>query len=462
MVDQYLSLTESLCPDCLKKLPARHVLSSGDVYLEKECPEHGKFRTVIWRGSPDFSSWRRPKTPAFPSHPLKPALLGCPYDCGLCPDHRQHTCHVLLEVTQRCSLGCPVCYANSGTLAGLDPGLDVITHWFERILETGGPFNIQLSGGEPTLRDDLPEIIRIGRSLGFSYFQVNTNGLRLAAEPDYLAELKQAGLSCVYLQFDGTQDEINEELRGRRLLTIKQKAIENCADLGIGSILVPTLVPQVNTQDIGNIIRFALRYAPAVRGVHFQPVSYFGRFRSYIGDEARLTIPEIIRAISSQSGGLIQENAFRPAGCENALCSFHANFVVMPDGQLVSTTRHQHESNCCSLPEDGAQGAALARNFVERQWVNPTPDCLIPVKQKPSLGMWDLVLERSRSHSFFVSGMAFQDVWNLDLERLRDCCVHVMAPDGYLVPFCAYNLTNTAGQTLYRKTFSGEHGPHTA
>lgn len=451
--EQVLAVTESVCPECLQKIPARRVLQGEDVYLEKACSEHGSFRTVLWRGEPAFASWTRPKTPAYPDHPFKAAERGCPYDCGLCPEHRQQTCHVLLEVTQRCDLRCPVCYADSGMQTGLDPSLETISGWYRRVLESGGPFNVQLSGGEPTLRDDLPEIIALGRSVGFSFFQLNTNGLRLGNQPDFLKALKGAGLSTVFLQFDGVSDEIHQALRGRPLQAAKQRAIENCAEQGIGVILVPTVAPGINILEIGKIIEFALRYAPAVRGVHFQPISYFGRYPSLCGNEARLTIPEILRALVEQTNGLLQEEAFRPAGCENALCSFHANFVILPDGKLLRITQHQPASGCSCQVEDGAQGAALARKFVTRQWISPATDpaLQLPVLESQSLGEWDIVLERARTHSFCISGMAFQDAWNLDLERLRDCCIHVVSPEGSLVPFCAYNLTSRSGQPLYRR-----------
>jgi len=448
-----LGETESVCPECLSRIAAQRVMRGEDVYLEKRCPEHGFFQTVIWRGNPALESWVRPKTPAYPRNALTSVDQGCPFDCGLCPEHRQQTCHVLLEVTQRCDLGCPICYAASGIEAPADPSLPTIAGWYRRILETGGPFNVQLSGGEPALRHDLAEIIALGRSLGFTFFQLNTNGLRLAMQPEYLHALKDAGLSTVFLQFDGTNDPIYLELRGRPLLELKQQAIENCARLGIGVILVPTLAPGVNVQDIGNIIRFALRYAPVVRGVHFQPISYFGRYPSYRGDESRLTIPEIIRTLASLTDGLVREENFRPPGCENALCSFHANFVILPDGYLLPMTQHQAGSGCGCQPEDGAQGAALARKFVAQQWVarDPSQSSLqLPLIQGPSLGEWELILARARTHTFYISGMAFQDAWNLDLERLRDCCIHVVSPQGYLVPFCAYNLTDRSGRALYR------------
>ena len=446
---QVLSHTESVCPECLARIPARRVRYDEDVYLEKTCPQHGAFRTVIWRGQPAFTSWVRPKTPSFPKNPFTEVKLGCPYDCGLCPDHQQQSCCVLLEVTQRCDLHCPVCFADAGTINPLsDMSMAEIAAWYERLLAAGGPFNVQLSGGEACVRDDLPEIIRLGCSYGFTFFQLNTNGLRLARDLPFLAELKDAGLSTVFLQFDGTNDIIYKHIRERELFDQKIAAIEACAQIGLGVVLVPTLIPGINTDDIGNILRLALAHMPAVRGVHFQPISYFGRYDADPTNASRITIPEIIRAVETQTNGLVQSSALCPPGGENAQCSFHGNYVLMPDGTLKALTRHKGE--VCCAPVEAAQGAARSREFVAEHWSSPAAITSLPVFSGPSLGEWDVFLERKRTHTFCISGMAFQDAWTLDLDRLRDCYIHTASPDGRLVPFCAYNLTDRQGRSLYR------------
>jgi uncharacterized radical SAM superfamily Fe-S cluster-containing enzyme len=465
---QVLSETASVCPECLARIPARRVARGDEVYLEKACPEHGDFQTVIWRGPPAYSTWARPKTPSYPDHPFTSVERGCPFDCGLCPEHRQQTCSALLEVTQRCDLHCPVCFASAGQDPAPDPNLKTIEGWYRRLLASRGPCNIQLSGGEPCLRDDLPDIIALGRSLGFTFFQVNTNGLRLSRDVDYLGRLKAAGLSTVFLQFDGTRDYIHEKLRRRPLAEHKREVIEQCAMQQLGVVLVPTLVPGVNTDDIGGIVEFAIGLSPTVRGVHFQPISYFGRFPSSprdaagIHDAGRITLPEIMRAIESQSGGLVKSDNFRPAGCENALCSFHGNFVAMPGGKLVSLTHRAPGGSCGCQPEPGDEGAARSRRFVAQNW--SAPAARIELKSVPSLGEWDTLLARAQTHAFCISAMAFQDAWNLDLERLRDCCIHTVSPDGQIIPFCAYNLTARSGRSLYRPgefaTAPGGSPPH--
>jgi uncharacterized radical SAM superfamily Fe-S cluster-containing enzyme len=452
-LDRVVGRTESVCPQCLRRIPAARVARGDDVYLCKTCPEHGAFSTVIWRGTPAYETWVRPKTPSRPTSPATTVDRGCPFDCGLCPDHRQTSCCVLLEVTQRCDLRCRVCFADAGHGRTRDPSGDPsperIESWYRTLLTTAGPVNIQLSGGEPTLRDDLPEIIALGRGFGFTFFQLNTNGLRLGRDPGYVRRLADAGLSTVFLQFDSTRDEANRALRGRPLSARKCAAIERCADVGLGVVLVPTLVPGVNDTEIGTLVEYGLQLAPVVRGVHFQPVSYFGRYPRPPRDEDRITIPEVIRAIESGTGGRIRAADFAPPGGENALCSFHGNFVVMPDGELVPLTRNPTAGGCCPVPTPAADGAAQSRQTVARLWSCAPPP---PAGQStgPSLGGWDVLLDRARTHTFSISGMAFQDIWNLDLERLRDCYIHDVSPDGRIIPFCAYNLTDAAGRPLYR------------
>jgi 7,8-dihydro-6-hydroxymethylpterin dimethyltransferase len=446
---EILSTTESVCPACLQKIPANRVLIGGDVYLEKECPKHGTFQTVIWRASPDYTDWGRPKLPSFPKNPQTEIVKGCPYDCGLCGSHRQHPCCVLLDVTQRCDLSCSFCFACAGGKEkDKDPSLEKIGGWYRKLMDAGGPFNIQLSGGEPCMRDDLPEIITLGKSLGFSFFQVNTNGVRLSTDLEYFQRLKDAGLCTVYLQFDGTQDGIYHKMRGRKLLEHKLQVIENSRKLGVGVVLVPTLVPGVNIDNIGAILQLAIEHSPTVRGVHFQPVSYFGRYPQAPQDSNRITLPEVMCAIEKQTNGKIKKESFIPPGAENEHCSFHAKFVIMENGALKAFTTQETCSCSSSQPQIAADGSRKSRLITARHWSAPKIEST--EVQSLALGGWDMFLERAKTHTFSISGMAFQDAWNFDLERVQGCCIIQVSPEGLLIPFCVYNLTNQEGKSLYR------------
>lgn len=455
-------MTASVCPVCLNRIAAERVASGERVELVKTCPEHGMFRTVVWNGRPAFDEWQRPKIPAILRPVLHETQRGCPFDCGLCREHRQRSCTVLLEITRRCNLSCAVCFAGSHPQAAPDPGLMEVRDWYRTAWSLAPGSNIQLSGGEPTVRDDLPEIVAAGREAGFGFLQLNTNGIRLAADGGYVKALKDAGLSSVFLQFDGTDDAVHVELRGRPLAEVKRRAIDACADHGIGVVLVPTLVPGVNTGRIGSLLQTAVGLSPAVRGVHFQPISYFGRYPRPIDGSGRITLPEVMAAIERQSAGMFLAADFRPPGCENAWCSFHADYIVLPGGR-VQALHSVRPLSCGCAPLPAEEGARRAMAHVARQWTAPDGK---PVESAPpeitsaeaAIGSsgstpmrLDAFLDRARTHVFTVSAMAFQDAWTLDLERLRECCIHVLDPHNGLVPFCAYNLTAVDGKALYRR-----------
>lgn len=444
------SETRSLCPECLEPIPAVRLRRGADVYMRKTCAIHGEFEVVLWRGEPSYADWDNVKVPWHPEHPATSVVRGCPLDCGLCPDHRQQTCTALLEVTLRCQAGCAFCFAGSEPHREPDADLSLIRSWFESLLVRAASCNIQLSGGEPTLRSDLPEIVTLGKSMGFQLIQLNTNGLRLASDPRYVEGIKKAGLSSIFLQFDGTEDAVYRTLRGKPLFESKIAAIQNCRAQEIGVVLVPTIVPGVNDHQLGTILQFALENLPTVRGVHFQPVSYFGRYPRPPHDEDRITIPEIIRGLETQTNGLVKPDQFSPPGCENARCSFHGTFVLMPDGELKAFSHHKPSTCACGTLR-AEEGAERARRFVARQWRQPDDRCQDRIDSRLSLGYWDVILERARTHMLSVSGMAFQDAWNIDIERLKDCCIHVVTREGRLVPFCAYQLTSSTGRALYPK-----------
>jgi 7,8-dihydro-6-hydroxymethylpterin dimethyltransferase len=335
-----LSTTESLCPMCLQRIDAQRIAEGDAVYLRKSCPEHGEFKTIIWRGADSYSAWGGEcRTPARPPVYGSSVQRGCPFDCGLCEEHCQHTCCVVLDVTERCNLACAVCFASAGGAAKPDPIADEIVGWCRKLIELGGPFNLHLSGGEPTVRRDLPEIIRRVRALGFSYIQLNTNGVRLAVDGDYAQELKDAGLTCVFLQFDGVSDDVYQAIRQKPLLETKLEVIANCGRAQLGVVLVPTLVPGINSQQIGDILRTAIRLAPAVRAVHFQPVSYFGRYPANRTDQDRITFPEVIRHIEEQTEGMFKTEHFYPASGENPYCSFHGKFWLDAEKRVTPALR---------------------------------------------------------------------------------------------------------------------------
>jgi uncharacterized radical SAM superfamily Fe-S cluster-containing enzyme len=313
--------TESLCPHCFRRISARRTLIGDSVYLEKSCPEHGDLEMVLlWTNTPwPYEMWDRghdKHPPAVISKPGKVDLEseGCPFDCGICNHHEQETCTAILEVTSACDLHCPVCFTASPSGPAVGPNLNQIEEMLKTVRDDRGICPLQLSGGEPTLRDDLPRIVSLARRIGFDHIQVNTNGIRIAQSGDFAQSLKDAGTTDFFLQFDGLTNEVYSRIRGAALLQIKLQAVKRCAELKVGVILVPTLVRDVNESQIGSIIQFAKKWIPTVKGVHFQPMTFLGRYPQAPRNQDRILIPEILTRIEEQTAGELRVENMVPPG----------------------------------------------------------------------------------------------------------------------------------------------------
>ena len=468
--------TRSVCPVCLKNLPALLCRAQdGAVNLDRTCPEHGRFPVQVWQGLMNFETWTLGADPL-----AEGAGLSCPQNCGLCGEHESGTCCVLLEVTKRCSLQCRYCFANGGS-ADADPAMEDLQAAVKDIVRQCGRPLLQLSGGEPTLRDDLPDLVRFAKEAGCGTVQINTNGLRLAEDPAYAGALAKAGTDIIFLQLDGTRDDIYVSLRGRALLQTKLQAVRVCADQGLGVTLVPTVVPGVNDGDLGNIVRLAASLVPAVRCVHFQPVSYFGRYpaeepqasavpadrelsagtdRVFRIKDAlsgtRYTLDKLMTDLARQTG--IPVSSFLPSRCDHPLCGFRARFLTEPDLSLRPLTDITQAVRTRGTAKD-------SRDFVARHWAAPgkgDPAGVLPAKKAAADGSlsfnasscagpassadfsasmdFDTFLSRLQNGSLILSAMAFQDASNLNIERLHRCSLHVW-DRGRIVPFCARYLT---------------------
>lgn len=436
MAEDVLRKTASLCPLCLERVNSRLVRRDGRVYIEKDCPAHGHFSTIIWNGRYDILDWYGDV-----KNIKEGENIHCPTYCGICPDHQNDTCCVLFEVTDRCNLSCTYCFADNGQKD--DKSVEELARQMKNFIIPGKTL-IQLSGGEPTVRDDLPEITRSASELGCKYIQLNSNGIRLAEDEDYVRRLAENGLSFVFMQFDGTNDAVYMKLRKRPLFHVKERAIENCARYNIGVTLVPTLVPGVNVSEIGKILRYAAGKSPTVRGVHFQPVTYMGHIPALPNDSERMTLDELIWQIEKQSDGLVSAENLLPSACDHPMCGFHGDFAVQEDGTLYPLSRKRDEdaAACCC----GVEAAAKNREFVARRWQRTGASesgeacCCCCETKKPDMSDLDYFLNRVKTHGFTVTAMVFQDAGTIDLERLRMCSLHVY-DDGKLKPFCSRYIT---------------------
>lgn len=453
---EVLGETQSLCPVCLGKIPARKISEGNSIYLEKACPDHGKQRVLIWRDAETYEQWGSfGKDLNSPQQSLTDRVQGCPYDCGLCPTHKAATCIAIMEVTTRCNLSCPVCFASSNE-KDYEPGLSVIKGMFETLLDVVGPCPIQLSGGEPTIRDELPQIAELGRGLGFKHIMVNTNGIRIAEDREYLLNLKQSGVDTIYLQFDGVTNDIYSCMRNRELLESKLKALANCAQAKIGVVLVPTLIPGINDHQLGDIIQLAKAWIPVVKGIHFQPISYFGRHPEIAQNEDRITIPDVLKAIETQTGGEIKQLDFVPRRRKESYCAFAGVFILMEDGRLLPTTNYKYaQSVIDGMGQVYEPIHEHVWRYLNTHWKFTPPENKTICECKTD--SWERLYERAKTYCLSISCMPFQDVWNIDLDRLQKCCTHVITPERKLVPLCAYYLTSVSGKRLYPQYLKGEY-----
>lgn len=416
--------TESVCPVCLQVIPAEIVLVEEAVYQKKVCPEHGPVTTYLW---PDVEHYRWMKDFQFPlKQPQQPIASqeGCPRDCGLCTSHLRHPTLVEIELTERCNMRCPVCFMAADEVQASvpdDPDLLAFEGMYKAILAKTGPeTSIQLTGGEPTIRKDLPDIVRLGRCIGFNAIEVNTNGMVIAHDATYIERLAEAGISGIYLQFDGVTGTVYEKIRGKDILNDKLKAIENCRAAGVQVVLAMTVIAGINHDQMGAVLDFAMQNRDVIAGIAYQPAFGSGRFD--VAAHRRLTMGDVIFQLAEQSQGLIEPYDFWPLGCSHPLCDA-ATYIIEDQGIQKPLTRliTKQEYVDCFNP-DSPQGSVFP-DIADKMFPDLNPGLSIVI-------------------------MNFMDAMSMDLKRLRECSMTVTGPDGRIVPFCVYQLTNIDGKKM--------------
>jgi len=468
MEQNFLKETKSICPECHQVISARIFEKDGKVMMSKSCPDHGYYEDVYWS---DFQQWDRVRKYSIVgdglANPRTKTVLGCPYDCGICPNHKSHTVLAIIDVTNRCNLRCPICFANAAATGYVyEPSFDEICSMIDNLV-ANRPVPVkalQLSGGEPTLRDDLPEIVRYAHSAGIPHVEVNTNGVRTAKDPAYLRRLCQSGVSSFYLQFDGVTSDPYKVTRGLDLLPTKLRSLENFRNEGHDStILVVTLVRGVNDDQIGDIIDFAARNHHIISCVNVQPVSITGRIdRNKLADY-RITIPDFMRLVEEQTNSQIKRDDFHPvptvvpfARAVGALkgkrypeftmhehCGM-ATFVFVKDGKLTPITRYADVDAFMHSMNDvyrlaKAQKRVRARLKMAESFRHLKLRVLAPlISGVVREGSYE-ALGRLMHHVIMIGAMHFMDSYNFDLERVERCGIHYAVPDGRIIPFCAMN-----------------------
>ena len=425
--------TESVCPACLLTIPATiYEKADAEVYMHKECPEHGIFDVYIW---PDAERYKWYSGMAFPAVSRVPQTFlakGCPHDCGLCPGHERSITLPEVEVTWRCNISCPVCFMFDGDIPP-DPTIDELRNMFTTIHQFDGQnLPIQITGGEPTIREDLPLIIELARQTGFEAVELNTNGLIIGTNIAYLRSLKEAGLTNVYLQFDGLSRETTLQLRGRDVLAEKMQAIENCRQEGIPVILSVAIVKGINDHELGDLIAFCMVNLDVVKGLALQPAFVSGRFT--VDNVKHLSVADVAGLIAEQSAGKIVVDDFWPVGSSHPLC-YGSTFLIGKGDDYEAFTRHLEEDEYRRLFDRSSPQGAAFQDIVTRLAENSDEVSGLPI----------LIME-------------YMDAWTMDLERVRGCNLAVTVPDGTSIPFCVYHLTDGNGKRVYPHGGRNRHG----
>jgi len=485
------AMTESLCPVCLRVIEAELGERQNQVFMSKVCDEHGACDELISSDAEFFKNMRRRhfEAPRKIENPQCLNTAGCPNACGVCDQHLSTPVMMNIDLTNRCNLNCPVCFASSNATGRV---YEISLEQLDRILDDtmairpSPPWCIQLVGGEPTVHGDFIEAIRHVKARGVQQIQVASNGLKFAQNLEFTQAASDAGLDVVYLQFDGLSDEIYEKIRGRPLLDVKLKAIENIKKANMGVVLVPTLVKGLNDDQVGDITRFAISHNDAISAISWQPVAITGRIDEAKRREMRYTTADLARDLQEQCGFIDRYRDWYPFS------------IVEPFLRLMEVTTRQPQMHCSAHPHCGCATYLV----VDRQKNTATPlpalieiepamETLSKMATRIEKHSWAKNLsmlqamshlkrhfhaaraptgwgfeeflefirsfvepsqesshdkaahrERLRSQRFgmlFMAAMHFQDSYNYELDRSRHCVIFYAAPNGRFYPFCTWN-----------------------
>ncbi len=469
--------TKSLCPECLSVIDAEVYDDNDKIMIKKQCKVHGNFDSTYWGNDKLYikASKSNFKGEGI-ENPQTSSDDECPLNCGICGEHESQTILGLIDVTNRCNLKCPVCFANAAVSKHLyEPSYEEIRKMLQN-LRGNQPVPapaIQYAGGEPTVRKDIVELVKLAKEEGFTHTQIATNGLRLARNPELAHELKEAGLNTVYLQFDGVTEEPYLRIRNKNLLPTKLKAMENCRKVDLGIVLVPTLVKGINDHQIGDIIRFAVDNIDIIRGINFQPVSFAGRTPSDEVEKQRITIPDFEKLVEKQTNGTIKVKDFHPAssvfpisefieaieGEKQVIFTCHshcgaATYIFVDDGNIIPVTQFIDVDRFFNLlsksAEDIKEGGLTGKAKTVARATVELPRTIDRSKAPSAVDIKNILISvfKDRSYdalgdfhhnSLLIACMHFMDPWNFDQDRVRRCVIHYAVPDGRIIPFCSMN-----------------------
>lgn len=455
----YYDFTLSLCPECLKRIDAKIVFENEQVFMLKTCRDHGFFKVLIADDINYYKNIRNYNKPSETPYQFNTEThFGCPYDCGLCPDHEQHSCLTVVEVTDRCNLSCPTCYAGSSPTYGRHRTLEEIKAMLDAIvLNEKEPDVVQISGGEPTIHPQFFDILDYAKSLPIKHLMLNTNGIEIAKSLEFTKKLASYAPDFeVYLQFDSFRDDVLESMRGAHLTRIREQALANLNELNLSTTLVVTLQKHLNDDEIGKIIEFALKQK-CVRGVTLQPTQIAGRLENFDAQTDRITITEVRRKIMEQTN-IFNSDDLIPVPCNpDALVMGYALKLgeeVFPLTRYINPTDLLDNSkNTIVYEQDEHLQNKMIELFSTGNSVDEAKEklhailCCLPQIDAPNL---------SYDNLFRVVIMQFVDAYNFDVRAIKKSCVHIVDKENKIIPFETMNLLYRDDKKEYLKKLQRE------
>jgi len=494
-----LRVTGSFCPDCIEegkfkeaKIDAVIYEKDGKVWMVKECSKHGIIDDLYWG---DYNMYKRSSEwldagLKIRNPQIKKLLkkISCPDDCGLCVMHKSHTGLGNIVVTNRCDLSCWYCFffAKKGE-AIYEPSLEQMRSMLRNMKNQRpiGANAVQLTGGEPALREDIVDIVRIAREEGYEHIQFNTNGIKFSKDLKFVGDLKKAGVNVVYMSFDGVTPETNP----KNYWEIPD-ALENCRKIDVQIVLVPTVIGGVNDHEIGDIVRFAAGNIDIIRSVNFQPVSLVGSMPNNDRMKWRITNPDVCKKLEEQTDGQITKEDFFTIPVSTAITRFiealsgrlkyrfstHfacglATYAFLDDGELIPISRFLDVNGFFDYLKEltrkleESRGKNLRRVVSSLSLLWNIRKFIDDSKKPKGLKIGKMItsaliggnynaLKEFHYNSLFIGMMHFMDLYNYDIDRVQRCCIHYATPDGRIIPFCAFNVIPQVFRDKTQKEFS--------
>ncbi|WP_201294861.1 MULTISPECIES: radical SAM protein [unclassified Nocardiopsis] len=473
----FVEYTKSVCPVCKVVVDAQVNIRDNKVYLRKRCKDHGWFEALVYGDAQLYTeSTRFNKPGTLPLAFQTEVRDGCPSDCGLCPEHKQHACLGIIEVNTGCNLDCPICFADSGRQQerrGPDTGGYSITReqcalMLDTFVEAEGePEVVMFSGGEPTIHADILDFVDMAIERPIKIVNINTNGIRLATDPKFVDALagrngRNGTAVNVYLQFDGFEEATHRAIRGTDLRERKRRALDNCAEAGLTVTLVAAVERDLNDHELGDIIAFGVDH-PAVYAVTFQPVTHSGRHVEF-DPLTRLTNSDVMEMITEQRPDWFRPGDFVPVPCCFPTCRSVTYLLVdrkddrtdvIPLPRLVDVDDYLDYASNRVLPDPELR-ASLERLWSASAFMNAptTMDGLAAATANAECAACGIDLPEAAKdlgdRVFMIVVQDFLDPYTLNVKQLMKCCVEEITPDGRIIPFCAYNSVGYREQVRAR------------